>query len=307
MNHCSCTVPALLDTCPVKRKSLSSFNKYSSCLSSVKNFHLGRKDPVKSYSGNLGRYEKNIPRQRLQQGMVVSFSSNTSPFMALSQTTLYTLHIPFHGTLHRPGNHCHCPMPAVYNLLPPLSHQASPAPTTISSQLHLSPGNTKDQANMAWSFRLLPRETGISFTTLTSRLWYHSDVQTHHPSWEEFVEHWPLSCFPWQWCDLSLSLLCYSINKYCLCFSQQSNNTSLSLAVLCTAPACTTARFAEPGLVSTAWQYHSHMVRGTTSRCWRQTNTVLTHSTSAEKQLSMHSSQSWGATGTLTIFNTLVR
>lgn len=69
MNHCSCAVPALLDTCPVKRKSLSSFNKYRNCISSVKNFHLGKKkDPLKSYSGNLGRYEKNIHIKSYSRG-----------------------------------------------------------------------------------------------------------------------------------------------------------------------------------------------------------------------------------------------
>lgn len=169
MNHCSYTVPVLLGTCPLRRRSLWSSKKYRNCISSGKNSQLGgkKKNPLCSYSVNLGRCERNIPCQRLQQKELQRMA-----------VPLSTIPFPFHSALpdYNPvspaliilGACCTNPAAPLPPVISPLL-SASPAPASNSTQI-LSAGSIKQAASMARSFRLLPRESGISFTTIKSHI-----------------------------------------------------------------------------------------------------------------------------------------
>lgn len=69
-----------------------------------------------------------------------------------------------HPHLHRPGNRCHCPLPAV--------HSMSPQPLSSTCHYHQA-APPLCRANMAWSLRLLPRESGIRFTAIKSHIKSH--------------------------------------------------------------------------------------------------------------------------------------
>lgn len=174
---------------------------------------------------------------------------------SLSYYILLSWHSPrLRSHLPSPGNPLCCPMPVVHDTLPPAISPlppTSPAPATTSTQ-NLSAGSIKQVASMARSFRLLPRESGISFPTSKSCIFGITLIYKHIIFHKKNI--WsadPSHALPDN--GLTYHSFCYAIqsHKYFICFSQQSNNTSSSLARLYIVTACITISCAEPGLVST--------------------------------------------------------
>lgn len=209
-----------------------------------------------------------------------------------------------HSHLHRPGNHCHCPMPAVQNLPP------CPAPHQPLQHLPLSPASSTSQqgAPRVRQTRSDPSHCCPGKVALVLQLSTHISL---------------------------ISLCCINTSSFLrrICGALTPFMLSLTMAWPFTVFAMLFNPKILPLFLSTEWQpilvsgwavHSSSMYHCRFCWAWAGEHSVtipltrgkrapagagarLPHSTSAGKQLRMHSSQSWGTPGTLDIINTLVR